>query len=58
MLGPPVCLKCRVVFSYDINDEEVKWFCPKCGITESSDYAFTVPEEILQECIRNKEKDG
>ena len=55
MLGPQICVKCRAAYFYEkINEEEVHWYCPKCGETESKDYALTISKELFEEIFGQK----
>ena len=54
MLGPEVCMKCIRFFDYSMVDG---WSCYKCNSESSPYYAFTVSEEILQECIRKQKEE-
>ena len=69
MLGPQICVKCRAEYDYEkVSEDVVNWFCPKCGETDSQDYALTIPEELYEEIygtkwiklreIYNREKHG
>jgi len=69
MLGPQICVKCRAEYNYEkISEDVVHWYCPKCGETDSQDYALTIPEELYEEIygtkwiklreIYNREKHG
>lgn len=54
MLGPPICLDCKVVYAYNVcvneqGDECCKWYCPKCKKEDSTDYAFTISKELFDE---------
>jgi predicted nucleic-acid-binding Zn-ribbon protein len=55
MLGPQICVKCRAAYNYEkISEDVVRWYCPKCGETESRDYAMTIPNELFEEIFGQK----
>ena len=54
MLGPPVCLDCKVVYSHDKYFDEqgnvcVKWHCPVCLKSDTKHYALTISKELFEE---------
>jgi transposase-like protein len=59
MLGPPVCLPCKIIYRH-LHEEEwlelrksrpdiSRWICPKCGKDDSTDCVFTIKKELWKE---------
>ena len=61
MLGPPICINCKVCYDsfYYTNEEGdncVKWYCPKCKAEDSKDYAFTISKQLFDEIFPEPEE--
>ena len=54
MLGPPICLDCKVVYAYNVyindqGDECCRWYCPVCLKDDTKHYAMTISKELFIE---------